>query len=301
MKNICIIEAHVTVSDVAFKIQDNFTKIAAPSPSHNDSKAGQTKKEHNQVNQHINTQLQDDVTECSDETLSSTIQESKWDQASQTESELQPQEDFGIAISPSEETPSPKPLYFVPTAPPLYPSIYDEGPIEVPLIPLSEVLDIKSLGPEEAAFVPLLEVVCSWHPSLIESQMRKSPKYIHWAFIALGEVLCFLETTKVRNMDEEACNHLQCLWEELQLFGFNLTWLEPYIQSALDVRAYLEKAKKVENLKDSVVALEIEMKKLRTKLAVTVIDLEVARRDLAEVVKGFQERDMSAELGYGIS
>lgn len=296
MKNICIIEAHVTVSDVAFNIQDNFTKIAAPSPSHNnDSKAGQTKKEHNQ---HTNTQLQDDVTECSDETVSPTTQESKWDQASQTESELQPQEDFG---TPSEETPSPKPLYFVPTAPPLYPYIHDEGPKEVPLIFLSEVLDIKSLGPEEAAFVPLLEEVCYWHPSLIESQMKKSPKYIHWAFIALGQVLYFLKTTKVKHMDEEACNHLQCLWEELQLFGFNLTWLEPYIQSALDVRAYFEKAKEVKTLNDSVVALEIEMKKLRTKLAVTVIDLEVARRDLAEVLKGLEERDMNAELGFGIS
>ena len=292
MNNVCIIEARISVSDVAFNIPDNFTIFATPSSS-NHSVAAQTGIEH------MHMQHQDQGTECSDETESSTTQESKWDQASQSESEFQPQEDL-IGIQPSDETPSPKIVHYVPTAPPLYPSIYDDGPKEVPLITLSEILDVNSLGPEEAAFVPLLEEVISWHPSLIQSQMKKSPKFIRWAFIALGQVLYFLKTMKVKNMDEDACNQLQCLWEELQLFGFNLTWLEPYVQSALDVKAYLERMEQVKNLKDNVVALEIEMKRLRTRLAVREVDLEVAMRDLAVVQMGFEERDMDAELGYGI-
>ncbi|KAE9585325.1 hypothetical protein Lal_00018253 [Lupinus albus] len=277
----CIIEAHVTVSDNEFK-------ITIPSLTHSVSIAAQT--------------------ECSEETMSSTTQ---------TELELQSQEDFGIVIPPLEETPSPKNLhfdiiipsledtqspkqpYYNPTAPPFYPPIYDDEPKVEPLIHLSEVLDINSLGPEEAAFFPLLEEVCLKHPSLIESLMRKSPKYILWSFIALGQVLYFLKTMKVKNMKEEACKHLQCLWEEVQLFGFNLSWLEPYIEAALNVKAYLEKAEKVKILKESVVDFEIELRKLRTKLDVAEVDLEIAMRDLEEVENGFEERDINAELGYG--
>ncbi|OIW11409.1 hypothetical protein TanjilG_10727 [Lupinus angustifolius] len=235
----------------------------------------------------------------------------------QTELELQSQEDFESVISASEETPSLKyvqfeirkpPLentqslkqtYYKPTAAPLYPPIYDDGPKVEPLINLSEVLDINSLGPEEAAFFPLLEEVCLKHPSLIESLMKKSPKYILWSFTALGQVLHFLKTMKVKNMNKEACKHLECLWDEVQLFGFNLTWLEPYIAHALNVEACLEKAEKVKILKEDVVNLEIELRMLKTKLAVAEVALDIARKDLEEVEKGFEERDINAEMGYG--
>ncbi|KAE9621714.1 hypothetical protein Lal_00032909 [Lupinus albus] len=213
------------------------------------------------------------------------------------------QEDFGVVIPPSEGTTSPKQVHFEETKSPkpsLYPSIYDDGLKEVPLIHLSDVLDINSLGPEEAYFFPLLEEACLCHPSLIESQMKKSSKYILWAFTSLGQVLHFLKTTKAKNIDEEACENLECLWEEVKLFGFDLTWLEPYILSALDVKAYLEKAEKVKNLKEGVVDLEIEVRNLRTKLAFAEVEVDIARRDLEEIEKGFEERDIDAELGYEI-
>ncbi|CAL0326682.1 unnamed protein product [Lupinus luteus] len=281
--NNCIIEAHVTVSDNEFQ-------ITIPCLTYSVSIAGQTEYSY------------------SEETMSSTTE---------TELELQSQEDFGIVIPPSEETSSPnhvqfdiiklplectqspKQAYYKPTAPPLYPLIYDDGPRLEPLIHLSEVLDINSLGPEEEVFFPLLEEVCFTHPSLIESLKKKSSKYILWSFTALGQVLYFLKTMKVKNMNEEACKQLECLWEEVQVFGFNLTWLEPYIQSALNVEAYLKKAEKVKNLKESVVDLEIELRMLRTKLALAEVDFEIARRDLEEVENGFEERDIYVEMGYG--
>ncbi|OIW11406.1 hypothetical protein TanjilG_10726 [Lupinus angustifolius] len=217
----------------------------------------------------------------------------------QTELEHQSHEDFGSVIAPSEDMQSPKQTYYEPIAPTFYPPIYDDGPKVEPLIHLSEVLDINSLGPEEVVFFPLLEEVCLRHPSLIESLTTKSPKYILWSFTALGQVLHFLKTMKVKNMNKEACKHLECLWEEAQLFGFNLTWLEPYIESALNVEAYLEKGEKVKNLKEHVVDLEIELRMLRTKLAVAEVILDIARRDLEEVEKDFEERDINAEMGYG--
>ncbi|CAL0310564.1 unnamed protein product [Lupinus luteus] len=263
----CIIGAHVTVSNNAFQ-------ITTPSLTNSVSIAG--------------------LTECSDETRSSTTQ---------TESEFRSQEDFRILVPPSEESLNLNQIHFEETKSPkpsLYPSIYDDVPKEVPLIHLSEVLDINSLGLEEATFFPLLEEVCLYHPSLIKSQMKKSPKYILWAFTTLGRVIHFLKTTKAKNMDEKTHENLEHLWEEVQVFGFDLTWLEPYIQSALDVKAYLEKAEKVKNLKESVIYLEIEVRKLRTKLAVTEVDVDIARKDLEEVEIGYEERDIDAELGYEI-
>ncbi|OIW11410.1 hypothetical protein TanjilG_10728 [Lupinus angustifolius] len=217
----------------------------------------------------------------------------------QTELELQSHDDFGSVITPSEDTQSSKQVYYEPIAPTFYPPIYDDGSKVEPLIHLSEILDINSLGPEEVVFFPLLEEACLRHPSLIENSVKKSPKFILWSFTALGQVLHYLKTMKVKNMNKEACKHLECLWEEVQLFGFNLTWLEPYIESALNVQTYMEKVEKVKDLKENVADLEIELRMLKTKLAVAEVVLDIARRDSEEIEKGFEEMDINAELGYG--
>ncbi|KAK2418609.1 MATH domain and coiled-coil domain-containing protein [Trifolium repens] len=116
---------------------------------------------------------------------------------------------------------------------------------------LGELMDFKGLGQIEKDLVPLLEEVCSHHPSLIECQQNRSRKFKEWAFTALGRVLHFLKTTKVKDMNDLACKDLHNLWEELEAFSFDLTWLEPHVQSALGMRSYLEKVKKVEKLKDN--------------------------------------------------
>ncbi|WJX79654.1 hypothetical protein P8452_62758 [Trifolium repens] len=65
---------------------------------------------------------------------------------------------------------------------------------------------------------------------------------------ALGRVLYFLKTRKVKDMTEQACKHLQVLWDELKKFQFDLTWLEPHEKLAaaevnLDEEIDLLKAK----------------------------------------------------------
>lgn len=166
---------------------------------------------------------------------------------------------------------------------------------------LGELLDLESLGTEEAAFVPLLEEACTWHPSLIRSQSNRTRRFKLWAFTSLGQVLHILKTSKVKDMNEETSNHLQGLWEELvKASGFNLAWLEPYVESALGVKAHLEKTASVNRLKDSVVALEIRMKKLRGELVAAEAEIEVARRALAEARKDYIEIDLNSELGYSM-
>ncbi|XP_028777635.1 MATH domain and coiled-coil domain-containing protein At3g58270-like [Neltuma alba] len=165
--------------------------------------------------------------------------------------------------------------------------------------PMDELSDFRGLGKIESIFVPLLEEICSKHPSLIECQQKRSRQFVEWAFTALGRVLHFLKSKRVKDMNDETCEHLQILWEELETFRFDLTWLEPHVHSALGMKNYLEKATQVKKLKDNVSSLEMEMKRLKAKLASAEIDLEIAKRDLVQAEEGFQERDLDAELGYG--
>ncbi|XP_050133796.1 MATH domain and coiled-coil domain-containing protein At3g58270-like [Malus sylvestris] len=185
-----------------------------------------------------------------------------------------------------------------PTDIPVDPSIV-KGLEEVLSTTDGKLMDFRGLGKIERAFVPLLEEVCSLHPSLIECQKKRSRTYIEWAFTALGRVLHFLKTTKVKDMTLDTCERVQLLWEELETFKFDLCWLEPYVQSALDVKKLVERAGVVKKQRDGVDALEMEVKRLRARLAVAELDLEVAKRDLAKVDEGFGETDMNRELGYG--
>ncbi|TQE10311.1 hypothetical protein C1H46_004150 [Malus baccata] len=174
-----------------------------------------------------------------------------------------------------------------------------KGHEEVPPTPAGKLTDFRGLGKIEKAFVPLLEEVCLLHPSLIECQKKRSRTYIEWAFTALGRVLHFLKTTKVRDMTPDTSEHVQLLWEELETFKFDLGWLEPYVQAALDVKKLVERAGIVKKQREDVDALEIEVKRLRARLAVAEVDLEVAKRVLAKVEEGFGDTDMNRELGYG--
>jgi len=54
--------------------------------------------------------------------------------------------------------------------------------------------------------------------------------FIEYAFRALGRVLHFLKNKKIKDMDIDACNHLQILWDELlEQFRFDLIWLELHV------------------------------------------------------------------------
>ncbi|KAI5342766.1 hypothetical protein L3X38_010642 [Prunus dulcis] len=163
-----------------------------------------------------------------------------------------------------------------------------------------ELMEFMGLGKIEKAFVPLLEEVCSLHPSLIECLHKRNRKVSECAFTALGELLHFLKTTRVKDMTEDACVRLQSLWEDVEMFRFDLAWLEPHVHSALDKKKFLERARRVKRLREDVDILDSEKKRRSAALAVTEADLEVAKRDLAKEEEGFVETDMDRELGYGM-
>ncbi|XP_061351811.1 MATH domain and coiled-coil domain-containing protein At3g58210-like [Gastrolobium bilobum] len=170
---------------------------------------------------------------------------------------------------------------------------------DMSLASFGEFMDFRGLGKIKKAFVPLLDEVCSKHPSLIECQQKRSRMFTEWAFTVLGRVLHFLKTKKVKDMDDNACKHLQILWEELETFRFDLTWLEPHVQSALSMKSYMERAVQVKKRKRDVAAIEMEMKRLKAKMASAEVEIEIARRDLVEAEEGLEEKDLDAELGFG--
>ncbi|XP_057745670.1 uncharacterized protein LOC130963586 [Arachis stenosperma] len=140
---------------------------------------------------------------------------------------------------------------------------------------------------KEKGFVKLVEEACHKHPSLIEWHENKnhSSMFTKWGFMALGRVLHFLKTKKVKDMNDEGCKELQVLWEEVKAFGFDdLAWLEPHVKCALGMRNYKERAMHVKKMKENVAALEV--------------DLKVAREELVKAQQGFEERDLNDVLGY---
>ncbi|XP_054783876.1 MATH domain and coiled-coil domain-containing protein At3g58270-like [Prosopis cineraria] len=166
---------------------------------------------------------------------------------------------------------------------------------------LRDLIDVSSFGPDEAAFVPLLEEACTWHPQLISSQRDRTRWFKLWAFTSLGQVLYFLKTKRVKDMDEDGCKYLQGLWDELvKSSGFNLSWLEPYVQSALSAKSNLVKAEEVEKATRKVTDLEIRAKKLKGELAVAELEHELARRELVEIKTSFHELDLNAGLDYAM-
>ncbi|XP_040371498.1 uncharacterized protein LOC112184860 isoform X2 [Rosa chinensis] len=179
----------------------------------------------------------------------------------------------------------------------------DEVP-STPLTPVGELVDFRGVGKVDKAFVPLLEEVCSWHPSLISCQRKRSRMYSGWAFTALGRLLHFLDTTKVKDMMEDPrehdpCEHLQVLWEEVETFRFDLSWLEPYVQSALEMKKFGEREGVMKKLREDVDALETEIKRLRAMLSVAEEDHAVAKRNLAKAEESFGEANLNSKLGYG--
>ncbi|XP_058727973.1 uncharacterized protein LOC131599719 [Vicia villosa] len=146
-----------------------------------------------------------------------------------------------------------------------------------PPIPDSATIGIfkaNMLSNLDIDYVPLLEKVCNIHPCLIECQMKRTPKYASWAFISLGRVLHFLEITKVEEMNEEECEWLQKLWEEVQVFGFDLSWLAPQVEFVLN---YVEKMSKLNKLEEEKKRIEVRIQELSMELFETEKQMESSK------------------------
>ncbi|GAU17575.1 hypothetical protein TSUD_341190 [Trifolium subterraneum] len=109
------------------------------------------------------------------------------------------------------------------------------------------------------------------------------------AYTTLGRVIILLQTSKVKDMNEQDRKELQVLWDQLKKSNFDLTWLEPQVQSALGMKSYVEKALEAEKLKENMVYLELETERLKVKSVAAEANLNIERNLLKS--KGFEEID----------
>ncbi|XP_058742647.1 MATH domain and coiled-coil domain-containing protein At3g58340-like [Vicia villosa] len=135
-----------------------------------------------------------------------------------------------------------------------------------------------------------IKKICSDHSLVIDRPLKKE-----LAFAALGRIFYFLKTRKVKDMNGQTCEGLQVLWKELEQFEFDLSWLEPHVQSALEVKSYVENVLQIEKVKEDMVILELERERLKAKLAAVELNHNIERESLK--AKGFEDMDMDSELG----
>ncbi|PRQ55944.1 putative ubiquitinyl hydrolase 1 [Rosa chinensis] len=162
-----------------------------------------------------------------------------------------------------------------------------------------ELMDFKGLGRIELAFHPLLEEVCLLHPSLIECQQRRSRTFVECAFTTLGRLLHFLKTTKVKDLNQDGYERLQILWDELESFKFDLTWLQPHVQSVFGMK---NMTGRVDRMREDVNVLESEIRRRRAMLAAAEVDLERAKEDLVKAEQGFKKiGDVDCVIDYPLA
>jgi hypothetical protein len=165
-------------------------------------------------------------------------------------------------------------------------------------------LTLDELNDSKKGF--LVEDVCIVGVEVFVSKSRNEKRVIQadnltdMEFAALGRVLYFLKTRKRKDMNEQACNELQVLWDELAKFEFDVTWLERSVRSALEMESYVEKALQVEKLKENVLSLERETERRKAELVAAEVSLDLERDSLK--AKGFEETDyLDSEVGCGFS
>ncbi|KAJ7950381.1 Ubiquitin carboxyl-terminal hydrolase family protein [Quillaja saponaria] len=112
---------------------------------------------------------------------------------------------------------------------------------------------------------PYLKRQCPKHPELWTRRPQEySNEFSLWGFHALGRVLEFLRTVRIRDITSERKREFSRLWLELRAFGFDLTWLEPSYQKVMTCSIDEPKIKRFEELKGEVISLA---KDLREKIA----------------------------------
>ncbi|KAL6129552.1 hypothetical protein ACLB2K_072902 [Fragaria x ananassa] len=285
--DICVVEAEVAVSKADIKVlKDQETAFLEQELQSQSSDVDSVKYSEAST---AHTSLCYEQLVAFQDTLNSDPVQTDVDSAQAPHLKIEPRSD---QVLPYQETDSP-----------IGPPIVEESD-EAPSTPVSELINFRGLGKIDKAFVPLLEEACLWHPSLISCQRKRSRMFSEWAFTALGRLLYFLNTTRVKDMMEDSCEHdpcehLQVLWEEVEAFRFDLSWLEPFVQSALGMKKFEEREGVLKKLGEDVDALETEMRGLRERLAVAEVAHRLAKGDLEMAEDSFGEENMNRKLGYG--
>ncbi|XP_048442460.1 uncharacterized protein LOC125478356 [Pyrus x bretschneideri] len=116
------------------------------------------------------------------------------------------------------------------------------------------------------------------------------------AFKALGRLLHFLKTTKVKDMTEESCERLQLLWEEQSQPSASALRSPEHLHhasaSSFHYRTFDVLENEIKRRMRDVDAMESEVQMRKAVVA-------VAKKDLAKMEEHISGIDMDSELGFG--
>ncbi|KAJ7950392.1 NBS-LRR type disease resistance protein [Quillaja saponaria] len=160
----------------------------------------------------------------------------------------------------------------------------------IPSTPITDMAMFRGLGLLHKKFIPLLEEAMSKHPELWTRRPQEySNEFSLWGFHALGRVLEFLRTVRIRDITSERKREFSRLWLELGAFGFDLTWLEPSYRKVMTCSVDEPKIKRFEELKGEVISLA---KDLREKVVVVEDKLV---KVMTELTKDLREKVVVVE------
>ncbi|KAI4316000.1 hypothetical protein L6164_024020 [Bauhinia variegata] len=177
--------------------------------------------------------------------------------------------------------------------------IHESPPVDKPLSssvsqymvnPGEEDAAFRDIWPMKKKYIALLEQAIVKHPSLWAwRDKHRRPKMKQFGYIALGDMLEFLTTTRWRDLTEEKKAEFESLKLELETFGFDIQWLrntETRIkQSNIKEEINRINTLKVQEKKQKIVVETLEdcLQKAKRELENTTSEVEAIKFKLGDL------------------
>ncbi|KAJ7961567.1 Disease resistance protein [Quillaja saponaria] len=157
----------------------------------------------------------------------------------------------------------------------------------------SDLGEFRGFGPIKKEYIPLLEEVISKHdPHIWTFQENRTRHFAYWAFSALGMLLHFLRSVKIKDISTEMKEEFAKLWCEAETFGFDMGWLTPYYEQVMKLGELDDaKMKEVKELEEKVLSLQARVVCLKQKLEEAEKELTEMNLELAKAKKDLTNPD----------
>ncbi|KNA10272.1 hypothetical protein SOVF_145890 [Spinacia oleracea] len=127
-----------------------------------------------------------------------------------------------------------------------------------------DISQSKFLGVDVSShLVPILQKIWTKHGNITEGHVVTSNYLLTWALESLAKIIIILQSDPGRSLDDSQAKYLKSTIRDLQLMGFKLDWLVPFVEKAL----LLHKNKVIMELEMAKSKLQTELREVEGKLA----------------------------------
>lgn len=135
--------------------------------------------------------------------------------------------------------------------------------------PFNQPVTFRDFGKVSKGFIPYLEEVLDKYPLLGQPLKKRMSRISSCAFDILGAILHLIGTKKLRDMNDTTYQQLEQLWNEVGIFGLDLSWLGSHVTWVLGTGDYIKRVQLVQEKKN---ALTTAVYDLECVTAVLLID-----------------------------